>query len=89
MKSMNLIKKTKFFLKKLNLKKTKKKKLEVTFVVFKTTKKFNRQQKQILDDEIEKKKHEMKKKQANPGEHLKPGLISQTYNPLNSRLKLN
>jgi hypothetical protein len=40
--SMNLIKKTKFFLKKLNLKKTKKKKLEVTFVVFKTTKKFNR-----------------------------------------------
>jgi hypothetical protein len=41
MKSMNLIKKTKFFLKKLNLKKTKKK-LKVTFVVFKTTKKFNR-----------------------------------------------
>jgi hypothetical protein len=30
-----------------------------------------------------------KKKQACPGEPRKPRLISQTYNPLNSRLGLN
>jgi hypothetical protein len=41
MKSMNLIKKTNSLLKKLNLKK-KKKNFEVTFVVFKTTKKIHR-----------------------------------------------
>jgi hypothetical protein len=36
-----------------------------------------------------KKLKERKKKQACPGEPRKPRLISQTYNPLNSRLGLN
>jgi hypothetical protein len=45
----------------------------------------------MLEDETKKKKSlkKGKKKQACPGEPRKPRLISQTYNPLNSRLGLN
>jgi hypothetical protein len=35
------------------------------------------------------KKYELKKKQAYSGEFSKPRLISQTYNPWNSRSRLN
>jgi hypothetical protein len=44
----------------------------------------------MLEDETKKKElKERKKKTSMPGEPRKPRLISQTYNPLNSRLGLN
>jgi hypothetical protein len=77
-----------FFKKKLNLTKTRKK-MRQPLLFKKKDKSYRKKIKGMLEDEIAKKKLKKRKKQASLNKSCKPGLNSQTYNPLNSRSGIN
>jgi hypothetical protein len=78
-----------FFKKKLNLTKTRKK-MRQPLLFKKKDKSYRKKIKGMLEDEIVKKKElKKRKKQESLNKSCKPGLNSQTYNPLNSRSGIN